>query len=219
VLFQFFYGIIGFTIGGVLVRYDISNEKPINFIHVFPLQLGCFYLHNLYLTYRMLNKTSYHPLSRIIRLSKEGEKEAFNALGHEYTHHLIYSSMGSITRKQILRMRKFSAFQEGIARGVERFVSNAFSVENEDDVFLFDVTDETYGELKSAYRWLSRKQGFAKRENIIGLESSIDSDENISRFFRRKPSVHAMGNTLFYLRELEEGNQIYRQAWNCELSF
>lgn len=158
-----------------------------------------------YVMYDVETKDSskYNTEKRKLVLRDKRRVNLVNDLSHEYAHHIQFNAWEDFRRK--------SSFQEGHARGVQRYLCKRFHEIEDDDAFLYNITDENVGELKSAYYWMSEKMGLGIKQELTKLTTSRDSDEELSRK-RGSPTIHAMGGLLFTLKEKINGSQIYKNA-------
>ena len=174
----------------------------------------------IFLEATVLHSTSgphYDPLFKKVVLSKTTRTELIPTISHEHTHHLQFSR--GLKGYKYLIFNKYSIFQEGHARGVERHLSEDYRERENNEAFLYDILDTTVGEFKSAYVWMCKKLDKPVRKSLLKTKTTRDGDENSERFMQRKPTPHARGNALFSIYEALHGKQIYNHMIHGNFKF
>lgn len=143
----------------------------------------------------------YEPLTESVFLKKEQRAKLIPDAGHEYAHH-VQNISGTPPGPG------YSIFVEGNARGVERHISEAYREREDNEAFLYDISDKTVGEIKSVYLWMSKKLGKPVKESLLKIKTSMDKYEGLVRLIFRRPTPHAIGNALFSIYEAQQGSQI-----------
>ncbi len=148
----------------------------------------------------MARSPGYDPIAKKIILGKELLINLKPSVAHEYTHYLqeVYG----------ICSKKCDIFMEGHARGVQKYVAELFAENERNLAYKYDIMDTTVGEFKSTYLWMCKKLQKVPRESLLITPSQRDFSEGWSRFFR-KPSSHALGNTLLSIYESQLGSRIY----------
>lgn len=142
-----------------------------------------------------------------ILIPPQGRVKAIPELVHELTHHILHSNY---PEHDGFLQADGKAFNEGLARGVERRLSQKYASKEGNEAFEYVATDVTVGELRSVYRFLCSLLGKECREELLAVEASNDYDE--AR--KGKPSHWAIGTANYALREMEHGEELYREAFN-----
>lgn len=159
----------------------------------------------------MAKSPSYNHFSKFVTLERTVRTYLIPAAAHEYTHDVQQ-------RNGILR-KECSIFNEGQARGIERQLAEMYRDGEDNEAFLYGVLDRDICEIKSVYRWVCKKLGKQPRESILKTKSSRDGDESFRRFIMRKPTSHAIGNSLFSIYEASNGKGIYNQMIQGKFQF
>jgi len=143
----------------------------------------------------------YNHSSRKINLEKIIRTGLIPTAGHEYTH-FIQSTRGLST--------KHSIFLEGHARGVQRQLSEHYREKEDNEAFLWDISNLNVEELKTTYRWMCRKLKQQPKESLLQVRTAYNGT---------KPECHSLGNTLFLIYEAHEGTDIYAQMIEGDFQF
>ena len=190
----------GFSVfgGAVLIGGGIGFKET------YFLQAGAISIFNCILQIYLRNNDHYHPLFKNINLSYKERAKIIPTLGHEYTHH--------IQRITINKYRRgvYEIFREGHARGIERYISNLFRESEDNEAFLYDITNINVRELKNVYKWLCKKFELSPNEALLNVKGIYDT-----KFLDN----HAKGNVLFYIQETKKGPQVYNDAIHGSLIF
>ncbi len=140
----------------------------------------------------------------LIELVEAPRSSFIPTTAHEYAHHLQQIKQ--------LHSRRYLTFLEGHARGVERTIAEHYREKEDNEAFLWDISNETVEELKLAYQWICAGLGEKPKRSLGKTRTQY------SGFFT-KQSHHTLGNTLFRLYEALHGKDIYRQAIHGEFQF
>ncbi|HLC56580.1 MAG TPA: hypothetical protein VJJ23_05065 [Candidatus Nanoarchaeia archaeon] len=173
------------------------------FKETYFLQAGVLAIINGVLHTYLKNTDHYNHLFKNITLRYEERSKIIPTLGHEYTHHIQKIS-------GIKSVRNHSIFQEGHARGIERYISNLFRESEDNEAFLYHITNLNARELKNVYKWLCEKTNLTPNEALLKVKGIYDT-----KFLDN----HAKGNVLFYIQETKKGPQVYNDAIHGNLVF
>jgi hypothetical protein len=159
--------------------------------------------------------SGYDRIKRIISLAEKEIANMVPDLGHEYAHHVQYRyGIPMESRTGLFGGTRYGIFEEGHARGVQRFIAAEFMMHENNETYLFDIVDHTVGELRGTYKWMCHKLNRPVRKNLLRIHSIADTYEGLPI-----PSQHALGNTLFMLYEKRYGTDIYNKAIHGKLIF
>ena len=170
--------------------------------NLFEAGIGTLQLSMGALMHSISKSAAYRKSSKTITLEKTVRTSLIPVIGHEYAHSIQH------TRK--LMGIKYSIFMEGHARGVEKQLAKTYCEREDNETFLYDISDSNLGEYKSAYIWMCKKLGMHPRKSLLKIKSSRDGDESFGRLLL-EPTPHAIGNTLFSIYESSKGKEIYKQ--------
>jgi hypothetical protein len=126
-------------------------------------------------------------------------------LAHEYGHH-VQDNMG------ISQSPAFIPYQEGICRGIERHIGKLYAETEDNPAYLYDPINTTVGELRSVYLDLCKSYKKQPNDSLLKTPSWVDDIESQSRHYLCRPTLHALGNTFFYLWEDKFGKDTYAIA-------
>ena len=137
----------------------------------------------------------------LIELVEAPRSSFIPVTAHEYAHHL----------QQIKRLlfRQYFTFLEGHARGVERTIAEQYREKEDNEAFLWDISNKTVEELKLAYQWACASLGEKPKKSLGKTRTQYGG-------FFTKQDPHTLGNALFRLYEAIHGKDIYRQAIHGE---
>ena len=139
-----------------------------------------------------------HYVCRTLYLKREPRAESIISTAHEFTHHALRDTVFADCFPD-----KHSSFQEGTGRGVERHIARKYALKENNEAFLYGITEVTVQELKLAYQWISARHGTKPNEKLLGEQ------------FKSTPgrlSYHQIGNAIFSMYEFMLGPQFYRNA-------
>ena len=148
-------------------------------------------------------QTTSYTKNKLIKITSKQKYKVIPGIAHEYAHHV---------QVQKGKFFNYSILSEGHARGVERYISELFAKETGDHTYLLDITDRTYGELKSYYIDQCQFRKVEPKQDLIKLKSTRDKEEFFNRKKKGKPTIHSLGNCVFLLYEVLHGRDIYREA-------
>ncbi len=155
-------------------------------------------------------KNQYDHRFKMVTVKKGPRTSLIPSAGHEYAHHVQDSTFGADGDWNKRTIFNRTIFNEGHARGVERHIAEMYREREDNEAFLYDISDTIVGELKSAYRWVCKQLKVPMQQNLLQVPSSRDNYE--LNHFSRKPSDHAFGNTFFLLQEAQYGKAVYADA-------
>jgi len=156
-------------------------------------------------------QSRYYPESEKINLKKIKRNVLIPTLGHEYVHH-IQNING-------LRGENYSIFEEGHSRGVEKHLAKVYKEKEDNEAFIFNSLDKLVGESKSVYIWMCEKFNKSVNKNLLKSKSSRDYCEKVFRRFKKIPTPHAIGNSLFSIYEENSGEEIYKNMIHGNFNF
>ncbi len=134
---------------------------------------------------------TYEYAKNTIGLIQEPSKCLVATIAHEYAHHV---------QNCIVPLNKgLIAFNEGISRGVERYVADKYSGDG-DFAYLYGATENTVLDLARCYDFVCRNTG---RKPLFLLDRKLR---------KRKIDDHALGTSFFYIKEALNGRQVYADA-------
>lgn len=128
--------------------------------------------------------------------------KAIPILAHELTHHILESRYPE--HKAFLQTEG-KAFNEGLARGVERKLSKVHAAREGNEALEYVSTGITVQDLGNMYRFLCHCLRKECKDEL--LEAS-----NTYLNLTFGPSAWAIGTATYALREVERGEDIYREA-------
>ena len=201
-------GILGtYGLGGWFILAGVTGVAAGNLFGILPTLAGFMLINFGSKLHKRVSQSGYNPIYKSINLEKKQRADLVSTIAHEYTHYV---------QNQVLEFTSggFTTFMEGHARGVQRHTANVYREKEDNEAFLYETTDWTCGELKSTYQWLCSELSIHERQSLLKSKTSRDKDETVHRRIYRKPTPHAIGNTLFYLYETQEGNSIYKNMLN-----
>lgn len=194
-------GMYGFgalcTIEGLLkFPYDPANA----FFGIILLQ-NAFFLHII-----ERGGSRYNLLTRSIIMSPlhKYRADVIPVVGHEYAHHVQRRKLS------LPLLPKRSYFDEGHARGVQRFIANSYRNKENNEAFMYDYLDLSVAELRVTYQWMCKKLEIAPSKSLLKIETA-------TRY--RKQTGHSIGNTLFLLYETRLGKGIYKDLIDGSFEF
>ncbi|MEM2121041.1 MAG: hypothetical protein QXU20_00045 [Candidatus Woesearchaeota archaeon] len=203
---------------GFYIVSDINNLlkwKDSEYVLDLSIQVMSLYLLSKF--YNNIKSSSYNKLEKKITLEKEEYTKIVTVLAHEYTHHIQNNKLRDHFKK--VMPTKYIAFLEGHARGVERFIAKEYSENENNYAFWYNVLDRVVGELKCVYKWLCINFEKEPKEILLNTETSIDERLDFRLKRHKKPSYHAIGNSLFLIYELKHGNDVYKKIIKGDLEF
>lgn len=155
------------------------------------------------------NKNQYRDQTKRIYLENEERTLLIPALGHEYTHHIQTMIYPKIMREYDYR---YMAFCEGQARSMQMYIAERYRQKEDNEAFLYDITEMTTGEMKSLYKWLCFKKWVRPNKSLVKIKTRMDKLEIVSKIgdFGR-PSEYAAGNTYFLVQETKNGKEIHKE--------
>lgn len=139
----------------------------------------------------------YSYQDSLIMSTKKNYQNTLTTIAHEYAHHLCYETL---PYKYIFS----KIVGEGIGRQTERLIAGIFSEKDNNQSYYYDVLDKDYGESKSTYLWLAKKFGFSKQKSLLKTNSCVDSVEVSSRISNKRPTWHALGNSIYMINNINE---------------
>lgn len=154
----------------------------------------------------LVDFSEYDPINRCMIFSRTKRAILIPTIAHEYTHH-IEKETGIPVRDKIYR-----GFCEGLARGVQRRIANDYALDEKNSAFIYDVLDESLGELKYAYLWIAKKKDLEADLGLVDYETSKDWMHRRD-FLREKISSHALGVAYFHLLEKINGPEVYNKIF------
>ena len=113
----------------------------------------------------------------------------------------------------------FSIFMEGHSRGVSRHISGTWAKQQQNPAFDYEIVEVSLGEFKSVYRWLCLKRGTTPNTHLLDIATSRDKEEDFERDRTGKPSIHALGNTVFSMYDRGHDADFYRETLQHGFSF
>ena len=147
-------------------------------------------------------KGHYYPDRETMLVKKDKKALLIPTIGHEYDHHVF--NVNEVVPNEM--RGKSNIFEEGHARGVQRHISEYYRENEDNEAFLYDITEMTENELKQTYKWVCKKLKVKPSDNL--LKGDVTS-----------PDKHALGNSLFYTLETVKGDGVYRDAINGKIDF
>ena len=190
--------------------YSFSNGAPLSDLG--DLFIGTFNLSIVGLSHLNLKTSStYLPYIKRVTLKKQTLPYTIASSAHEYSHYL--------QEKAGINSKKYLAFKEGHAIGIEKQTSMRFYEKEDDPAFLYKSTDRTVGELRSTYLWACKNLGLDPKKSLCEVESSRDETEEYHRRTGKNPTIHSLGNTFFSIHEMFKGEEIYKQVLDGEFDF
>lgn len=147
----------------------------------------------------------YLDFEERIRVIKDKLTIIIPQMAHEYTHHVQNKLWGDSRLESSLKI-----FEEGYARGVQRYVSGLYAKSEDNEAFLYDSLEYDVAELKSVYKKLCRKLEEKIEPLFYSIQSSKDDQEQRYRKEFKRTSPLAIGNTFFMLLERKHGTSIYK---------
>lgn len=150
----------------------------------------------------------YSAEDKVIYLNKWRMKKLIPVIAHEYTHHIQ-----GITENSWIQLRDQDIFMDGHARGVERYITQRYALENDDLGFLDFYTNLHVQELRTAYKWIT--ETCRQTPNPFFLNMKTPEADALLRCFGGDSegiSIHAKGTALFSVYESQQGSKIYKNV-------
>ncbi|MDP2909268.1 MAG: hypothetical protein Q8N77_05670 [Nanoarchaeota archaeon] len=150
----------------------------------------------------------YCDKAKIVYLENEERTLLIPALGHEYTHHIQTMIYPKIMREYDYR---YMAFCEGHARSMQRYIAERYRQKEDNEAFLYDITEMTTGEMKSLYKRVCLKKWAMPNKGLIKIKTRMDRLEIASKILDfGRPSEYAAGNTYFLVQETKNGKGVHK---------
>ena len=123
-------------------------------------------------------------------------------IAHEYSHYVHYrKGLGDLC---------YDIFTEGHARGVERQISEIYKEKEDNELFLYDISEETVNELKYTYTLVCRRLKQKPKSSLL-KDSIFISNPNLI-----EEQEYSLGNAFFLIHETRYGKDIYKDVLNCK---
>lgn len=146
------------------------------------------------------NKPNYATPDRTIYLSYMRKEHIIPVFAHEYTHFIQHEKDFH---------NNISMLLEGHARGIQRIISDRYAIKEDNPKYLVGIINMDLAEYKSVYNYVCHKTGKEPRSELSEKVSLSDYLEEKAYHSLGFPSPHALGNTLFSLMELSQGEAFY----------
>ena len=156
--------------------------------------------------YKPRGEFEYFPKQKIITVETLQRIILIPGIAHEYAHHVQHSKR--------LWHDCYDIFSEGHARGVEKQIAENHGRKEGNELFLYDISEETLGELTIAYVWACRKLDKKHRWSLLKVNMG-SIKESLKLLIKGTPSKYAMGNALFSIYETIYGKDVYKETLNC----
>lgn len=206
--------LLGYTLSAVQIAnalIHIFTHQNVGISHWLCLGVGAMLFELTGVSHSLVKSNGYNQLFKKITLKRVARTDLIPAAGHEYTHR--------IQHKNNIFKDKHEIFMEGHARGVEKQLADDYCEREDNEAFLYGISDINVGELKSAYLWMCEKLGQKPREILLKTKTSRDSDESLYRSNNMEPTPHAIGNSLFSIYESLKGRKIYNHMIHGDFQF
>ena len=156
-----------------------------------------------------LNHSSYYnSLTKHIVMERGVRAIFIPVLAHEYAH-VVQQRKGIIS--PCGGYLSYPIFREGHARGVQRYVAEAYCQKEDNEAYLYDISQTTVAELKRAYIWMCKQLGTQVHNSLLRVKSEKDClEERMWISLGGKPSSHAIGNAFFLVLEAQKDRTIYQ---------
>lgn len=209
-----YYSILKPNLGSMstLLLYGLGAFYMVEGFFSFPYSpidtfLGLILLQQAFFIHTIEKTTSrYDPLTKSITMSPlhKYRADVIPVVGHEYAHH--------VQRKRLSLpvFPKRSYFEEGHARGVQRFIANRYRDKENNEAFMYNYLDLSVAELKATYKWMCKKLEVGPSKSLLKVETEAR---------HKKQSGHSIGNTLFLLYETRLGNGVYKDLIDGSFEF
>jgi hypothetical protein len=185
---------------GNMVYGDAMNPKDI-----FLLLAGGAALFRCSKEYSDMKCPKYNAKTKKIILQKTSREKLIPIIAHEYAHH--------IQRRRGINKTKWSIFTEGHARGVQRKISKIFSERENNEAFIYQISEMDMGEYKKAYRFMCEELGITANESLMRTKTRLD------RYRNKEINSHQIGNSLFSILEEKHGDGIYKKMIHGNFNF
>ena len=154
-------------------------------------------------------------------------------LAHEYVHHVqnfFIPCLGYPIITSPNYDEGHNVLMEGHARGVERECSKEWSLRSANPIFYRINLQNEISELISSYRWMCKTFNIQLNKHLISTTRLIFTERRLAEWsyknkifknknLNKKPTNHSMGNTLFQIKEREDGLDIYRKILRMNYLF
>ncbi len=181
-------------------------------LDISSLLLGIGYAGIAFNIHQIGKASHYNAYLNKITLHKIARTDLIPNAGHEYAHYVQQ-------KRGMPMVADFFIFAEGHARGIQRQVARIYQEREDNEAFLYGISDKTVGELKSTYIWICKQLGQQSQQSLLNTKTTRDHSENLSRLLFKKPSSHAIGNSLFSIYEAKHGPSIYAPALQENFEF
>jgi len=196
----------------ILSHLPIISGHPLDSYHFCTMIAGITGLVGAaFMQSTLTGSSGYFQSPPEIQLKKDSRVNLISVAAHEYTHHIQ-------ARKDFL-YGSGRIFNEGHARTIQKEISKIYAQREDNEAFMYRITDMSVGEFKSTYLWMCKKHKLSPNQNLLKTKSSRDGDEKSERLLTRAPSPHAIGNTIFSIGQAREGKEIYSRVLNGNFKF
>lgn len=151
-----------------------------------------------------LSISKYFRRSKHIRMSKPLPRgKAIPIIAHEYTHHVLH---------EIGVPKGHSAFHEGMAIGVERYVSGILAKKENNDAILLGTIKHSLREYTDVLIWICSNLRRKYDKRILDYPAvQMCCGTGLSGDGYGPPNEHSIGNSLLSIYAAVDGQDIYRK--------
>ncbi|MBI4453582.1 hypothetical protein HY636_02970 [Candidatus Woesearchaeota archaeon] len=188
-------GIVGF--GFKIVVNTVMSQYNFEVDSFYDIRLPS-YLLLAFVMGAIINKMPHFDIeTKTMRVYGGDKANRIPIIAHEYTHYVSYC----INQTPANKLKEEMA-EEGLAFGVQRYIAQHYSEQEENPAFLYDVVRPSVISLKTVYKLCCKINKQPQKKGLLNVNPYS---------YMTVAHQHKIGFVACMLEELAQGSQIYKQ--------